>query len=1642
MPSVKTPRPESGCQRTLAAGCSCIPRAIVALALLGYGLTAGDARPVTVPFASEYQAEVWDLSDGFPENSCSGIIAAPDGYLWLGTFRGLVRFNGQTFRHWGPAAMPALATTSIISMYRDGRGRIWISTMEGLVCFDGRTWRRWQEESGWPDRADYVRTYADTPDGTIVFGQFSGRVLRFERDGFTELPPVPGTGGARCASDQDNVIYAVRNGYAGFLRNGAWQAVSDERDLAARVLGAGQDRDGHALLVRNDEVLRLRQGNVVSRIPLSRQVRPFWQLVPDARGALWLPGVEAGVFRIATDGVVTHFLKPDGLPHSAGTRVVHADASGGIWIGCGVGGLARLRPKRFRYIGETEGVGDSAVLTLAPLRDGRVLMTSYGTGPAYFDGTKAVRMPPLDDPKIASVRTVVRAADDAIWLGTRSHGLFRLAGGALAPIATEIFGPTESIHTMFEDSRHRLWVGGEQRVAVGNQGVFNEVVFAAEPQRRQPTLFAEHPDGTVLLTKHHEIFAFTTAGLEGRPLVRLPDDCRISTLIFDSRKRLWIGTTSMGLYVYSEGRPWRFPAAGGLPAATISSLVLDNNGRLWFGSGRSIVQADPDELWNVIQGRTTHPSIPIFDSDDGLHDLDLPYGTQPCAAKDAAGRLWFALIRGAAMIDPATVKLDPRPPPVVIEAISYVPQGANEPVELALTPTSPAPVLPAGSRMIRINYAALDFLAPRKQRFRVLLGGDQGRWQDMKRETTVSFLELPPGPHTIRVTASGGDGVWNRAGATLKFTLDAFYWQTGWFRALIVGGFVSLTTGGTWLIVQRRVRRARASLERERRLSEAQARLALVLENTSDFVAFATPAGQLLYLNRAGRSLVGLTPATDIAPLTTASLFPAGRLEPFIHATLPSALRTGPWSGESALRHRTGGEIPVSLVVNAHHAPDGSLSFMSMIARDISAAKRQSQIQESLRSLAAALTASLEPEQLGRAVALAAGALFRHDAFLLVLAGESDEAGTSAYMEDTPEGADGPQPMLAQGITFGANLHLVPGRTPQLLNRPSPTPAPIEAALKPWGAVERRSQSLMFAPVLWDNQVTGVISVQSYTPQRFHHADLELLQTLAAHSGAAIARIKAELSLRKNEERLRLAMQAAHMGSWEIDAGSGRLFASPEAESVYGCPPGGLSGRVENLGARAPAAEAGELHRQLQAVMAGQAETLDFAHRVVTADGAEQWLELKARRQRELNGRGHERIIGVTADITARRCAELERTKLEEQLRQSQKLEAIGTLAGGIAHDFNNILTAIIGNAELARFDAASGSPSREYLETIHRSGLRARDLVRRILAFSQPGDQRREPTALLPAVEEVVKFLRATTPASVDLRITAADSLPPVETSSTELHQVLLNLGTNAWHALHQRPGRIEFSLGTCAVSAGHPEPAPGLPPGRYVRIIVSDTGSGIAPDILPRIFDPFFTTKGPGGGSGLGLSVVHGIMRSTGGAITVQSAPGLGSKFSLYFPIATTALAPESPAAERNAALVKPGHGERILYIDDESTLVAVVERLLTRAGYVVTGCTRPHEALATFRQNPAAFDLIVTDYSMPEMSGLELAAALLQIRPEATVILTSGYCRSGLAEEARQIGICRVLNKVDAPAELLPLVAQVLSETLRQKKPSVSG
>ncbi|KQP15220.1 histidine kinase [Pseudorhodoferax sp. Leaf267] len=399
-------------------------------------------------------------------------------------------------------------------------------------------------------------------------------------------------------------------------------------------------------------------------------------------------------------------------------------------------------------------------------------------------------------------------------------------------------------------------------------------------------------------------------------------------------------------------------------------------------------------------------------------------------------------------------------------------------------------------------------------------------------------------------------------------------------------------------------------------------------------------------------------------------------------------------------------------------------------------------------------------------------------------------------------------------------------------------------------------------------------------------------------------------------------------------------------------------------------------------------------------------------------------------DLTSRKRADAQRNALEAQLRESQKMQAVGTMAGGIAHDFNNILHAILGNVELAREDAGLNAAAQESLREIDKAGRRARDLVRQILTFSRNEAPKRTSLDLAEVVVETERLLRVTLPPAVDLQLNVHPGIAPVLANRTQVEQAVLNLCTNAIQSIGELRGSVCIELENEQLSAAQCARL-GLADNHYVTLAVRDSGKGMDQATQERIFEPFFTTKEVGQGTGLGLAVVHGVMRSHAGAVDVHSAPGQGSVFKLYFPLAQAETAPPPSEPAPPAATIQ-GQGQHVMYVDDDQALVFLVDRLLTRRGFRVSGFSDPHAAAAALQEHPQAYDLLVTDYNMPGYCGVDLVREARRIRPDLPVALASGYVTADIEEEAMAEGARALIHKPNDVEELCATVQRLIQDS----------
>jgi signal transduction histidine kinase len=563
----------------------------------------------------------------------------------------------------------------------------------------------------------------------------------------------------------------------------------------------------------------------------------------------------------------------------------------------------------------------------------------------------------------------------------------------------------------------------------------------------------------------------------------------------------------------------------------------------------------------------------------------------------------------------------------------------------------------------------------------------------------------------------------------------------------------------------------------------------------------------------------------------------------------------------------------------------------------------------------------------------------------------------------------------------------------------------LEAVLAPW-----REQ------VFWVALRTGVLLLMVAA----------LLLMVRRHIGRLNA---ARGQLRESEERYALAVAGSNEGLWDWNLATGDLFISERAQQLCGMKP------VPPLRPRRAWQACVVVHpedrrhvrAEMKAHLRGRRPHFDVELRAALRNGGSAasarepewgWYRQRGVAIRDERGRPL-RMAGSIESINERKNSERERQRLEGQLRQAQKLEAIGTLAGGIAHDFNNILGAILGYGELARTSAEAGSPLARHLDGVMSAGQRAKALVERILAFSRSGMGERVPVHVQSVVTEALDLLLPSLPRGITLTRALDAGDTAVIGDATQIHQVVMNLCTNAMQAM-PHGGTLAVSLGLRHLDTGLALATGRLPAGDYLCLSVRDQGEGMEPAVLERIFDPFFTTKGVGVGTGLGLSLVHGIVTDLGGGIEVASIPGTGTAFTVWLPWSGRAA-----ALALADGRVPRGNGERILLVDDEVALVQLGEEMLAALGYEAAAYTSSAEALSAFAAEPERFDAVLTDETMPQLSGTQMALQIRKIRPHIPILLMSGYVGPNIAALARQANVDDLLPK--------PLVSRDIAKAL---------
>lgn len=514
-------------------------------------------------------------------------------------------------------------------------------------------------------------------------------------------------------------------------------------------------------------------------------------------------------------------------------------------------------------------------------------------------------------------------------------------------------------------------------------------------------------------------------------------------------------------------------------------------------------------------------------------------------------------------------------------------------------------------------------------------------------------------------------------------------------------------------------------------------------------------------------------------------------------------------------------------------------------------------------------------------------------------------------------------------------------------------------------------------------------------------------------------RKQAEADLRLSEEKYRTLVETIPLGVQLSDREGRILFANPAHHRIQGHNSGELLGKYIWDLVDTPA-DKERIRNYYRSLIEEQPHPTAYFNKYRTTSGRQIHTQINWDYIRDEHGKV-QRILSVINDIS-------ELKQLEAELLQARKMESLGTLTGGIAHDFNNILSVIIGNNELAMDDMNDHQSMRQCLEEINYAAMRAKDIVGQLLSYSRKSQQEKATVKAAALIQDALQFLRPLIPATIDVEAHIDLGEEILLAAPSQLHMALMNICVNAAQAMEESGGKIKVRAHKLNLTPLMMADHTGLQPGMHIEITIEDDGPGIPPQLMDRIFDPYFTTKAVGKGSGMGLAVVHGIVQSHDGSISVQSDMGRGTRFQLLFPIAEAQL---PSFREDNLSQIPTGH-ERILFVDDEASIVRMAEQMLKRLGYQVVSCIHPDDALARFSADPAGFDLLITDMSMPSMSGDQLAEAVHSIRPSLPIILSTGYSSKLNADSSDQIRATAFLQKPFVLEKLARVIREALDST----------
>ena len=821
-----------------------VPRRILWAALYALevlvAVTATAARPA-LSTDPDYLIDTWAAGEEWPGSSADTMAQTPDGYLWLGSPEGLVRFDGVKFSLFDQASPPQLPHRAIVKLLLDRTGRLWAGTVRGVSVRSGAEWQTVALPGPDNNRGSHlVVTLTERPGGDLLATTHDGGVLEFHAGEFRALPSPPGEANARyqgCVDDAGN-WWVVQSKFIGKWDGQRWietVALAGTPPLGPGQVGCVAGRAGGLWLLLGTELRHYQGTTEIRRTALPGFKSDVLDLLEDSRGNVWICTGGAGLWQVSASQQVRHWSPLNGLADNT-TRCAFEDREQNVWVGLRQGGLTRFKERTFHSVLTVTNRLCFARFALATAPTNGVFVASFLQGLWRADGGRVAKVPLPGALNEAAVSALSLMLDRTgrFWIGAMTNGVWCVEGSAARWLSIDAAGRAP-VQALFEDSRGRIWLAGGQAAAVFEAGVLRGFGPGEGLPAGLVNAFAEDEAGAIWLAQDRGVFRLETnrwtevGGAKGG--VR-----GMTCLHSEADGTMWLGSIQHGLACWRDGRLLRKPLPPDLPMRGVYTFLEDRLGFLWMTSNQGVLRARKSELKAWLEGKSAAVHWQVFDVSDGL-----PAANCAESVGDAQGRLWFATSRGVAWVDPAVERAPPAPPPVQIEELTYhraaaqvygeAGQAAAAPGQTWLQAPFPAGLtLPSGSRRLQVQYTALEFTAPEKVRFQTRLEPVDRDWQDVGPRRVAYYFDFNPGSYVFRVRALSHNGLWNETGARLAFTVQPRFWQTPWFKVLGALALAAAVYAG----VQRRVLR----LQQERAAQQTFTRqLILSQENERKRVA-------------------------------------------------------------------------------------------------------------------------------------------------------------------------------------------------------------------------------------------------------------------------------------------------------------------------------------------------------------------------------------------------------------------------------------------------------------------------------------------------------------------------------------------------------------------------------------------------------------------------------------------------------------------------------------------------------------------------------------------------------------------------------------------------------------------------------------